>query len=85
MIENMSYFICPDNGKQYDVFGPSHAEGVALQLGVPFLGRLPIDPEIARLCDAGQVESYPAGQFAPIAQRLEKSAPAARPPAFPVP
>jgi Mrp family chromosome partitioning ATPase len=85
LVENMSYFTCPDSGKQHDIFGPSHAEGVALQLGVPFLGRLPIDPEIAKLCDAGQIESYPAEAFVPIAQRLEERSPAARPPAFAAP
>jgi len=72
LIENMSYFICPDTGKRHDIFGPSHAEPVALQLGVPFLGRLPIDPEIAKLCDRGGIEDYPAEAFAPIAERLIK-------------
>jgi ATP-binding protein involved in chromosome partitioning len=85
LIENMSYFVCPDSGKRHDIFGFSHAKQVARELDTIFLGRLPIDPEIARLCDAGQVESYPAERFAPIAQRLVKSAPAARPPAFPTP
>ncbi len=85
LIENMSYFVCPDSGKRHDIFGPSHAEQVARELDTLFLGRLPIDPEIARLCDAGQIESYPAEQFAPIAQRLARNAPAARPPAVPTP
>jgi Mrp family chromosome partitioning ATPase len=78
LIENMSYFVCPDTEKQYDIFGPSHAEQMAARLGVPFLGRLPIDPEIARLCDAGRVEDYPAEAFVPIAQRLADWAPLAR-------
>jgi Mrp family chromosome partitioning ATPase len=78
LVENMSYFVCPDTGKRHDIFGPSHAEQVALTLGVPFLGRLPVDPEIARRCDAGQVESYPAEAFASIAERLAQRAPAAR-------
>ena len=70
LIENMSYFQCPDTGKRYDLFGPSHAEETAHRIGVPFLGRLPIDPEIARLCDAGRIEEYPAAAFAPMAQAL---------------
>lgn len=78
LVENMSYFICPDTGKRYDIFGPSHAADVALRLGVPFLGRLPIDPDIAKLCDAGQVENYPAEAFAVIAQRLSERAPGTR-------
>jgi len=83
LIENMSYFVCPDTGKRYDIFGPSHAEETAHKLWIPFLGRLPIDPEIARLCDSGHIEDYPAEAFAPIAERLMKAAPPARQPLFP--
>jgi Mrp family chromosome partitioning ATPase len=78
LIENMSYFVCPDTGKQHDIFGPSRAEEMAARLGTPFLGRLPIDPEIARLCDAGRIEDYPAEAFVPIAKRLVEIAPLAR-------
>jgi hypothetical protein len=78
LIENMSYFECPDTGTRYDIFGPSHAEETARRIGVPFLGRLPIDPEIARLCDAGRIEDYTMDLFAPIAQELAKRTPEAR-------
>jgi ATP-binding protein involved in chromosome partitioning len=78
LIENMSYFECPDTGKRYDLFGPSHAEETAHRIGVPFLGRIPIDPEIARLCDAGRIEDYTMDLFAPIAQELAKRTPEAR-------
>ena len=70
LIENMSYFECPDTGKRYDLFGPSHAEETAQRIGVPFLGRLAIDPEIARLCDTGRIEEYSADTFAPMARDL---------------
>jgi Mrp family chromosome partitioning ATPase len=83
LIENMSYFTCPDTGKKHEVFGPSHAAATAASTGVPLLGRLPIDPEIARLCDMGQIESYPADAFRPIAEAIVARAPAARPPVFP--
>jgi Mrp family chromosome partitioning ATPase len=78
LIENMSYFVCPDTGKRYDLFGPSHAEAMAAQLSVPFLGHLPIDPEIARLCDAGRIEDYPIEAFKPMAERIAALAPEAR-------
>jgi Mrp family chromosome partitioning ATPase len=78
LVENMSYFVCPDTGKQYDIFGPSHAEVMAARLGIPFLGRLPIDPEIAQLCDLGRIEEYLAETFVPIAQGLIERAPRAR-------
>jgi Mrp family chromosome partitioning ATPase len=70
LVENMSYFVCPDTEKRHEIFGPSHGEEAAKRLGVPFLGRLPIDPQITRLCDAGAIESYPAKEFAPIVQHL---------------
>jgi ATP-binding protein involved in chromosome partitioning len=82
LIENLSYFACPDTGKRYDLFGPSHAEAMAAQLGIPFLGRLPIDPEIARLCDAGRIEDYPSDAFRPMAEQIVALAPAARLPSF---
>jgi ATP-binding protein involved in chromosome partitioning len=78
LIENMSYFECPDTGKRYEIFGPSHAEETARMIGVPFLGRLPIDPEIAKLCDAGRLEEYSAEAFASIVKDLSKRTPEAR-------
>jgi len=84
LIENMSYFVCPDNGKRYDIFGPSHAEDTALRLGIPFLGRLPIDPQIARLCDTGRIEEYIAEPFTPMAERLRNTTPVARKPQMPL-
>ena len=75
LVENMSYFECPDNGQRYEVFGPSHVEDTAWRLGVPLLGRLPIEPLIAELCDAGDIEKYPAEAFAPIVERLMKRVP----------
>ena len=82
LIENMSYFECPDTGKRYDIFGPSHAEETARTIGIPFLGRLPIDPEIARLCDAGRLEEYSAEAFASIVKDLSERTPEARPSSF---
>jgi ATP-binding protein involved in chromosome partitioning len=79
LIENMSYFECPDTGKRYEIFGPSHAEETAERIGVPFMGRLPIDPEIARLCDAGRIEDYDLANFVPIAQDVARRAPEAAP------
>lgn len=70
LLENMSYFECPDTHRRYEVFGPSHAEETARLIGVPFLGRLPVDPQIAIHCDSGRVEDLAAKEFAPIAARL---------------
>jgi Mrp family chromosome partitioning ATPase len=78
LVENMSYFVCPDGGRRYEIFGPSHGEEMARRLGVPFLGRLPLDPRISELCDAGNIEAYPAEAFASIARRLLEIAPEPR-------
>ena len=56
MVENMSYFTCPDNGKQYKIFGESHMDAVASAHGIPVLAKLPIDPALAAACDAGAIE-----------------------------
>jgi Mrp family chromosome partitioning ATPase len=70
LVENMSYAVCPDCGNKLLVFGPSHADEVALRLGAPLLGRLPLDPEIPVRADAGQIEMYAADNFQGIAERL---------------
>jgi len=80
LVENMSYFVCPDTGKRYDIFGASRAEQMAAQMGMPFLGRLPIDPRISELCDAGNIEEYPAEAFISVAEQVVETAPEARKP-----
>jgi Mrp family chromosome partitioning ATPase len=82
LVENMSYFVCPDNGRAYEVFGPSHAEELARALRVPLLGRLPIKPELTLLSDTGRIEEYAAEEFAPIVAQIETSARAPRLPPF---
>ena len=54
MVENMSYFICPDCGKRYDIFGSGGAEKRAAELDVPFLGAVPINIGIRQRGDAGE-------------------------------
>jgi len=79
LVENMSCFECPDTGKRYEIFGPSHGEETARRIGVPLLGRLPVDPWIAQLCDTGKIEDYAGEVFAPIARELFLRTPRARP------
>lgn len=66
IIENMSYFEAPDTGKQYAVFGESLIATVAAQNGLPLLARLPIDPQLTHLIDAGRVEEADTEAFRPI-------------------
>jgi Mrp family chromosome partitioning ATPase len=74
LVENMSYLTCPKCGEQIEIFGPSQAMGTAMQLGVPLLGRLPLDPELARRCDAGEIEAYTADVFEPLAAKIAERA-----------
>ena len=70
LVENMSYVKCPDCGKEIQVFGPSNAEQTAQSLGVPLLGRVPLDPELAVKSDAGQIETYAGEGFEPISAAI---------------
>jgi len=70
LVENMSYATCPDCGARLEVFGPSQADYTATELGVPLLGRLPLDPELSHHCDVGQIEAYGGEAFEPIAVQL---------------
>jgi hybrid cluster-associated redox disulfide protein len=56
VVENMSYFIAPDTGMKYEIFGPSYAERVSELAQAPILARIPIDPRKALLADEGRVE-----------------------------
>jgi ATP-binding protein involved in chromosome partitioning len=56
MVENMSYFLCPDCGHRYDIFGSGGAERRAAELDVPFLGAVPINIGIRERGDAGQTD-----------------------------
>jgi len=56
VVENMSYFIAPDTGTKYEIFGPSYANRVAELAQAPVFARIPIDPQKALLADQGRVE-----------------------------
>ena len=58
LVENMSYVECPDCGKKLEVFGPSHAEEIAAQYGIPVTAKLPVNPKLAGACDKGMIELY---------------------------
>jgi ATP-binding protein involved in chromosome partitioning len=53
IIENMSYFIAPDTGKHYHIFGKDGGKALALQYDIPFLGEIPLEMEIRSLSDEG--------------------------------
>lgn len=72
LVENYSYFHCPDNGKDYEIFGPSHLEETASAYGLKVLARLPINPELAAACDAGKLGYYQEEQLENCCSYLEE-------------
>lgn len=54
VVENYSYFECPDCGKRISLFGESHIDEVAKELGIDVLGKLPLDPKYAQAADEGR-------------------------------
>jgi len=60
VVENMSYLYVPEIDKKIELFGRSRGEEMALAARAPVLGQLPIDPELAKLCDEGNIERYDA-------------------------
>ncbi|MEA5060451.1 MAG: iron-sulfur cluster carrier protein MrpORP [Candidatus Pelethousia sp.] len=73
LVENMSYFLCPDNGKRYAIFGESHIEEIAQKHNLPVLAKLPIDPKISAACDKGMIELFDGDWFDAVAKKLEKT------------
>lgn len=58
LLENMSYFWCPDNGKEHQTFRERHIEQVAAKHHMDVLVKMPIDPLISEHCDKGSIEEY---------------------------
>jgi ATP-binding protein involved in chromosome partitioning len=71
VVENMSYFLCPDNGKRYEIFGNGGARAKAEELGVPFLGETPIQIPIRQRGDAGETAgNLTDAESGPFFQRI---------------
>lgn len=72
IIENMSYVTCPKCGETLEIFGPSRVESVSAGTGLPVLARLPLDPRLATMEDAGEVEKYEAPALEGVPAILEQ-------------
>ena len=72
IVENMSYFKCPDCGKEYSIFGDSKVEQEAREFGIEHFVCLPIDPVVAAMVDAGEVEHVSGENIAPLVDVIEK-------------
>ncbi len=72
LVENMAFLTMPD-GSRNEIFGPSNGADLVALTGAPLLAQLPIDPEIAMLCDAGKLEDYNSDDFDTLASNFTKS------------
>ena len=69
LIENMAYFTCP-HGERVDLFGRSRGPDYATRMGIPFLGSLPIFPELPELADQGRIEELRSPETTLVAGRV---------------
>jgi Mrp family chromosome partitioning ATPase len=70
IIENMSYFECPDTGKRHEIFGPGHSDEIASAANAPLLAKLPIHPEVTQLADSGRIEEARLSEMDALAEML---------------
>jgi ATP-binding protein involved in chromosome partitioning len=81
LVENMSYFVAPDTGTRYDIFGHGGAQAAAKGFGVPFLGEVPLVMAIRETSDAGRpvVATHPDGLEAQAFRAIARNILAAHP------
>ncbi len=77
IIENMSYFRCPDDGHEHAIFGPSHVEEIAQAAGAPVWARVPIDPQVTVAGDEGRVEELEWPELEPLVNKIRDMIPSA--------
>ncbi len=73
VVENMSYFECPDCGKRHFIYGESRLEELAARHGISVTARLPIDPDIARASDAGDIEGIETNMLDAVLESIERA------------
>ena len=72
VVENMSYLLCPDCGREIPLFGQGKTQAAAEAHGLKLLARMPIDPKLAQLTDAGRIEDFQGGWLSDVSDVVEK-------------
>ncbi len=70
IVENMSYFKCPDCGKEHKIFGESRIDEIAAKYAIPQVEKLPLDSQVAKACDEGRVEDMACPEMDRMAAAL---------------
>ena len=72
LVENMSYFACPDCGGKHNIFGESHIDDIAATFGIESIAKIPVDPKLAAAVDAGMIEMFEGDWLDALADAIEK-------------
>ena len=80
VVENMSYLVIPDTDKKLELFGKSRGKELAKTAEAPLLAQIPVDPELAKLCDNGDLERFSSESFDGLAKAFTKALKKASPP-----
>lgn len=79
IVENMSYFVCPDTGKRHKIFGESHTAKIENLANAPLIGTFPIDPSMVALADKGKIEDYESPAFQEVSDTFINLVPSEEP------
>lgn len=71
IVENMSYFKCPDCGKQHSIFGESRIDALAENYKIDTVSKIPINPALAKSCDRGLIELFEGNWLEKVADKIE--------------
>lgn len=72
IVENMSYITCPDCGRKLSVFGESGVDALALEYGIPNVAKLPIDSELTKAADSGNIENFENNYLSDFFDKITK-------------
>lgn len=72
IVENMSYFECPDCGKRHNIFGESHIDELAAKYGIDTVSKIPMNPKLAAACDSGMIELFDGDWLDNMADKIVK-------------
>ena len=71
IVENMSYFVAPDTGKKYNIFGEGSVDKIVEKFAIPAVAKMPINPEITKLIDQGKIEEIDGEALKDIIASIE--------------
>ena len=70
LVENMSYFVCDKCGEKHYLFGESHVADIAARHGIKVTAQMPMNPELASMCDNGEIESFEGDWLQPVVEAI---------------